>query len=145
MLKAVLELFRKSAASATPGTSVELATAVLLSEIIRADHHADERELETYRTMLTSHFDLSDEALCALMDDGLQSSDEAVDLVQFTKVINAQCDSGEKQKILKSLWQIAFADSTIAPIEEHVIRRISELLYLPHSQFIKAKLEVTGE
>ncbi|QJR79833.1 TerB family tellurite resistance protein [Alteromonas pelagimontana] len=145
MLKSVLDLFRDKHEEKDTNGSVELATAVLLSEIIRADRESDERELKAYRVMLTKQFKLDEQALHTLMDEGRESAEEAVDMVQFTQVINQQCDNDQKQAILKSLWEVAYADKDIAPIEEHTIRRIADLLYIPHSQYIKTKLAVTDE
>jgi uncharacterized tellurite resistance protein B-like protein len=41
---------------------------------------------------------------------------------------------------LTGLWRIAYASAGIDKYEEHIIRRIAELLYMPHSEFIRAKL-----
>ncbi|MCW8091472.1 tellurite resistance TerB family protein [Alteromonas sp. ASW11-130] len=145
MLKAVLDLFKQSNDQKEESLSVELATAALLSEIIRADRETDERELNAYKAILDKQFSLTDEARQSLVVEGRETAEEAVDLVQFTQAINQQCDNEKKQAILKGLWQVAYADNNIAPIEEHIIRRIADLLHIPHSQFIKAKLSVTGE
>lgn len=143
MLKAVLDLFRNSPEDNPEQHTVKLATAALLSEIIRADREADPRELEAYKALLSEQFSLTDDELQTLMNEGQSSAEEAVDMVQFTQVINQKCNNDEKQAILTDLWKVAYADKNIAPIEEHTIRRIADLLHLPHSQFIKTKLSVT--
>ncbi len=145
MLKAVLDLFRDNPSDKPQTHTTELATAVLLSEIIRADREADPRELEAYRTLLEKQFSLDADELNALMNEGQTSAEEAVDMVQFTHVINQKCNIDEKQAILTGLWEVAYADKNIAPVEEHTIRRIADLLHLPHSQFIKTKLSVTEQ
>ena len=43
---------------------------------------------------------------------------------------------------MKALWEVAAEDGNIDKYEEHVIRKISELIYLPHKDFIRAKLMV---
>ena len=143
MLRSLLQLFKSHAATQEPELNVELATASLLSEIIRADTNIEEAELEAYKKQLYRQFSLSQEALATLAKEGQASAEEAVDLVQFTQVINTHCDNQQKHTILKSLWEVAYADNAIAPIEEHTIRRIADLLHIPHSQFIKTKLAVT--
>jgi uncharacterized tellurite resistance protein B-like protein len=37
------------------------------------------------------------------------------------------------------LWQLAYADQTIDKFEEHLIRKLAELLHVPHKHFIQAK------
>lgn len=144
MLKSVLELFKQSSEDKNQQQhSLELATAALLSEVLRADNKTDEREKRAYREILQRHYSLDEPTLDALLEEGEQTADEAVDLVQFTQVINEKCDNDKKKVILTSLWEMAYADKSLAPMEEHTIRRIADLLYIPHSQFIKTKLSVT--
>ena len=50
----------------------------------------------------------------------------------------------EKFVLIKTLWRVAAADGDIHRYEDHLIRRIADLLYVPHSDFIRAKLEVLG-
>ena len=37
------------------------------------------------------------------------------------------------------MWKMAFADGSIDRYEEHLIRRVSDLIYVPHVNFIEAK------
>ena len=37
-------------------------------------------------------------------------------------------------------WEIARADNTVDKHEEHRIRKLSELLYVDHKDFIKSKI-----
>jgi uncharacterized tellurite resistance protein B-like protein len=47
----------------------------------------------------------------------------------------------EKFSVVTALWQIALAEDGIDVMEEHSIRKTSDLLYLSHSRFIEAKLK----
>ena len=37
------------------------------------------------------------------------------------------------------MWRVAMADSALSRYEEHVIRKVADLLYVPHGDFITAK------
>jgi uncharacterized tellurite resistance protein B-like protein len=62
----------------------------------------------------------------------------------FTRLINDEFGIEQKKKLMKAMWQIAYADGKLDKYEEHYLRKISELLYIPHSQFIQQKLAVIG-
>ena len=145
MLKSFLKLFEESQGEGKRKYTVELATAALFSEIVTADDKVTQSEREEYHRQLQRHVNLEDEAMALLLEEGRVTSDNAVDLVQFTQVLNEQCDAEEKRDVVRSLWAIAFADESLAPLEESTIRRVADLLYVPHSQFIKTKLEVVEE
>ncbi len=142
MIKTVVDWFTDKANKDNDTTShaVELATAVLMYEIVRADHLCSETEKTVFQQRLLRHFPLAKEELLELEALTEKHVGEASDLVQFTRVINQQCSSQQKRAILDSLWVIAFSDGILDPHEEHLIRRIADLLYLPHSQFIQSKL-----
>ena len=142
MLKKFLTLFEDSKKEQKPTHSYELATAALLSEIMNADHEVTEDERKAYQRQLKKHVNIDDEALALLLEKGNETSENAIDVIQFTKVVNEHCSSEEKANIIRSLWAVAYADNTLAPLEESTIRQIADLLYVPHSQFIKTKLEV---
>ena len=119
---------------------IEVATAVLFYEIMRADDAFEQAEREVYRQRLSSHFSLTDAELDELIANTTSEAHQAADFVQFTRIINQSCDAGQKRAILDSLWLLAYADGNLDPHEEHLIRRIADLLHLPHSQFIQSKL-----
>lgn len=145
MLKSLLQFFDDNSTENVSSHTVEVATAALLSEIIRADADVNDNELQAYKAQLCQQFALSDEALNSLMEEGQNTAEDAVDLVQFTQVINKMCSEQQKWEILVAMWSVAYADNTLAPIEEHAIRRIADLLHVPHQLFIKAKLQVSGK
>jgi len=46
-----------------------------------------------------------------------------------------------KIKLIDQLWKIAYADKALDKYKEQVIRRITELIYVSHSDFITSKLK----
>lgn len=121
-------------------TTVEMATAALMYEVVNADASVDDAEKEKVRGLLQEHFDISAEALDILMQAGEEQARDAVDLVQFTRILNDHYTAQQRTDILQKLWLIAFADQHLDKYEEHIIRRIADLMHIPHSLFIQSKL-----
>ncbi|MBJ7538177.1 TerB family tellurite resistance protein [Marinomonas transparens] len=124
--------------------SYQRAVAALMMEVMLADHQVDVNEVAQVKSFLNEVTDLGDD-IDALYEEAFSSVDEANDLYQFTKVINEAASLEQKMELLKGLWRVALADGNIDAYEDHRIRRISELLFMPHSEFIQAKLAVQGE
>lgn len=122
--------------------TIELATAVLLYEVMRADHKFEQLEQDSYRKQLEKHFSLSGTELETLCQLSQTRADNAADYQQFMRVINAIYDDNEKRAVLDSLWSVAYADHELSPDEDYTIRKIADLLYIPHSQFIQSKLSI---
>jgi uncharacterized tellurite resistance protein B-like protein len=122
--------------------TIELATAVLLYEVMRADHKCEKLEQESYRKQLEKHFSLSGIELETLCQLSQSKADSAADYQQFTRVLNDIYDAEEKRSVLDSLWSVAYSDHELSPDEDYTIRKIADLLYIPHSQFIQSKLSI---
>jgi uncharacterized tellurite resistance protein B-like protein len=126
--------------SASGEHSLQLATAVLLVEVIRADREIGEAERATAITALSDTFGLSDDEVTQLMELAFGASIEAHDLRSFTSEINRRCDISRRVRIIEYMWQVALADGKLCAHEHHLMRKVADLLYLSHGDYIAAKM-----
>jgi uncharacterized tellurite resistance protein B-like protein len=122
--------------------ALELAAAALLIELSRSDYQQDLQEQAAIEKALQSCFDLEPDRLQQLVVLAEQEMDQATSLYQFTTLIKDNYSPEQRFELIKMLWQVALADGEISKYEDHMIRKVADLIYLPHSQFIKAKLAV---
>ena len=54
-------------------------------------------------------------------------------------MINKNYQYEEKVTLIESLWKVAYSDKQLDKYEEHMIRRIADLLYVSHSDFMQTK------
>ena len=148
MLKSIREFFERNVAS--PGDrsptrhSIELATAALLIEVVRCDAGVTAEERRSVETAVREKFGLSpDEAetLIRLAEDEVA---QANDLFQFTSLINRHFTQEQKLRVIELMWRGAFADAHISAHEHHALRRIAELLHVPHGDYIAARTRAQG-
>jgi len=121
-----------------------LAVAALLVEVLRADYEVGSAEREQAMASVAGLLRLQPEATRALVEEAERQIDKSHDLFQFTSQINRSYTEADKIRLLEALWRVADADMAIHKYEEHLIRRVADLLHVPHSAFIAAKLRATG-
>lgn len=128
------------AAGVESDTGLDLAVAALLVEVLRADYDvaADERRLVV--DSVARLLGLDADASTALVAEAERRIDKSHDLYQFTSQVNRAYSEAEKVRLLEALWRVARSDATVHKYEEHLIRRVADLLHVPHSGFIAAKL-----
>lgn len=119
-----------------------LAAAALLIEVTRADEQFSDKERETLLASLETKFGLPPDEARELIKLAEEEVHDATDLYQFTSQINSAFSVQQKVKLIEHLWRVAYADKTLHQREEYVIRRIADLIHLPHGAFITAKLRV---
>ncbi len=122
---------------------MHLASAALLLEVSRADFDIQDEELESIANSLAKRFDFSTQEANSLIELARTEQDSHVSIHPFVKIINEGCSMDEKKLLLEDLWKVAYADNKLDKYEEYQLRKIAELLYIPHSAFIQTKLKVT--
>ena len=120
--------------------SIEIACAVLLCEVMRAASVFTDSEQNKLSVILTKQFNLSVQEVETILEQAFELSENATDFYQFTSKLNQHYSLDERIKIVTLLWQVAYADGELANIEEHIIRKIADLLHLRHSEYIATKI-----
>ncbi len=149
MLDAIQQFFQRSLAEPEnrqdDAYTLELASAALLCEVMRADYRVGEAELSTLRHLLRERYHLGDRAVEELMELARQEVEDAVDHYQFVSLIKEHYGYEQRVELVKLMWRLAWADGKVDPLEEHRIRRLADLLHVGHSDFIRTKLSVEEE
>ena len=144
MLSRIRTFFDRYLALPAAGTDVSehalrLAAAALLLEISRADHEVSPEEAAAVAETIQEHFGLTAEESQELIRCAETERADATDYHQFTSLINQAYSAEHKAHLVEMLWRIAYSDEVLHRHEEHLIRKIRDLLYVPHRVFIAAK------
>ena len=126
--------------AADPAADQRLAAAVLLLEVARADYDHHPAERASLRSALAREFHVTDAALDALLDQAELRAKESVSLFEFVQTLNRTMSADDKRGLIRLLWDVAHSDGRVDPHEEHLLRRIADLLHLSHTDFIRGKL-----
>ncbi|MFC4240329.1 tellurite resistance TerB family protein [Marinobacter oulmenensis] len=116
-----------------------VAATALMVQLSRVDNDEDQRELETIVDCAVKAHEITREEATDILDDALAHADDATSLYEFTGQINEYLDQANKQSLLESIWRVAFADGRIDKYEEHLIRRMADLLHLNHREYMQAR------
>ena len=121
-----------------------LAVAALLVEVLRADYATAEAERRQVVESLRGILGLGEPESAELLAEAEHQVDKAHDLHQFTAQINRALAHDEKLRVIEQMWRVARSDATVHKYEEHIIRRVSDLLHVSHREFIAAKLRASA-
>jgi uncharacterized tellurite resistance protein B-like protein len=139
MLKSLFETLFSEKIDENQGNTRELASAALLVEVARADFEITPEELARLIDLLATTFDMSPEDVELVTQQANDQVENAVSLHDFTRVINEHCSPEERNELVGLMWDVAAADGDLSKYEDHLIRRVADLLYVPHQEFIRLK------
>jgi uncharacterized tellurite resistance protein B-like protein len=142
-LKDLFDTFMAPAGQQSPQQrehALQLAVAVLLIEVVRADPAIDAAERSAVVKLLRKKFSLADDELARLLELAEQTARTAYDYHAFTSSINEHFTHAQKIRMIEAMWQVAYADAHLDAHENHLISKIAGLLHVTHGEYIAAKL-----
>lgn len=116
-----------------------LAATALLLEVGHADHHMDVKETAAILSSVKQVFGIDESDIEKFFSEAEQQKHDSISLYEFTDVINREFDEAAKYELICELWRVAYSDGELDRYEDHTIRKIAELIYVSHSEFIRAK------
>lgn len=145
-IKQLKDAFAKPPESGeTSDENLQFAAAVLMMELSRADRDVTDVERDAVRRVIAEQFELSDEEIDELVRAAESEAEAQVSLHRYTDAINHNLGSGDKRRLVECLWRVSIAEDGIHHHEEHLVRKLADLLHVPHREFLQAKLRVQGE
>ncbi len=143
MLKAIRQFFDSRIAGDQgrddPARALQLATAALLLETVRADNSIVPDERALVQRAVREQFALDDAAAGELLALAEQEVAQATDFYQFTSLVNRHFSVEQKNRVVELMWRVAHADDHIHAHERHLIRKIADLLHVTHADYLAAQ------
>lgn len=144
MLSSIRDFFERNLAASPEAPvrehTLELATATLLAEVVRLDGEISPAERTAVLEAVRERFHLDPREAAELFALAESEAREATDYYQFTSLIRRNYTPEQRLEIVELMWRAAYADQALSAHEQHLVRKIADLLYVPHSAYIAAKM-----
>ena len=140
MIKLLRKIFKKKTAKIDDIADVNLACAILLIEVSYSDFNIDNKEINSIIKLFKNELKLSEDKANWLSKESLKIHKDVNCLRKYIKLINENYTKTQKKNLINMAWLVARADNVVDKNEEHRIRKLTELLYLDHKDFIKSKI-----
>ena len=145
MLKKIKSLFTKTSEEVSEkeqvSQKIDKTCAALIIEVALADKVFDKSEVDLLKEMLLKSYSLEAKDVQDLIENAEKAVQESTSLYEYTRKVNDNFDYESKLNLVDQLWRIAFADGHLDKYEEHVVRKIADLIHISHNDFIQSKLK----
>ena len=117
---------------AGPGAEEELrvAACALLLELAHSDDTFSPEEQRLIEEALGRHFGLSAEEGRGLLALAEERRKRAIDLHEFTRIVSARYDEGQRMVLAELMWRVVDADGELSRHEDALMRKLASLLDL---------------
>jgi uncharacterized tellurite resistance protein B-like protein len=110
---------------------LELSVAALLIEAARMDEKFDAGERAVIERLLARSFSLDHAGVQSLIERAERAVQHSAQYFPFTQRICRQADADVRLQIIEMLWKVAYADGSLDPHEDALIRQIAGLIQVP--------------
>ena len=141
----MFSFFKKKKSQKEKPKNFQLIALCLAFEVANADDDIDEREKELILEKIKDTIDISILSEKEIYNVIKEESAKRVSFYDIIHDINTNLDKEEKIKILRLLWEIAYADEVLDVDEEKIIRRSAEMLGIKPSIVLKTKEEFKNQ
>jgi len=124
--------------------ALQIATCAILLEAANADNDLSEEEISHISKALRQFHKMDTAEINELIVITREESEKAIDLWQFTNLINQAYNTEEKIRLMEHIWMVILSDGTLDKFEEYIARKLQPLLRLNHKEWIEAKLNAKG-
>ncbi|MGB5427354.1 MAG: TerB family tellurite resistance protein [Gammaproteobacteria bacterium] len=124
--------------------ALRMATVALLMEVARADYDTSDIEEQVILRIIERYFAVSARRALEISEAAESHADNMTSLYPLTRLITTECSLEERIELIRLLWEVTFADGHVDKHEEHLVRKVADLLYVPHKQFIRTRLQESG-
>ena len=124
--------------------ALRLATVALLMEVARADFGTSDEERQVILRIIERYYAVSASRALEIAEAAETHANDMTSLYPMTRLITSECSLEERIEIIRLLWEVTFADGHVDKHEEHLVRKVADLLYVPHRQFIRTRLQESG-
>ena len=104
----------------------------------------DPEDLAAARLALADLLGLDSERADALLAEAAHRSTRLTSYYAQVSVINRRFEVDQRIRFVEHLWRVAYADGGLDQYEDHLVRKISNLLYIPHVQCMLARQRARG-
>ena len=104
----------------------------LFVEVSRVDYKIDEKEVNFITEILAKEFNFNLDLIKEKLNI-VRTSEVLIGYHSITKYFNENFDINFKKKVVLGLWKIAFIINDLDKFEDHLVRKVSDLLYISHS------------
>lgn len=123
---------------------VQLAACALLLELAHADGEFTAEERQHIERTLVRHFGLDEATGVELLRLAEAERAQSLDHFQFTRLIAAEYDLGQKLLLAEVMWGVILADGRLSDHEAHLVRKLGSLMQLEPAYLAQARRAASG-
>ena len=119
-----------------------LSSTCLLLSIANADDNIDDKELAIIDEIIQDFFSIDKHQTAKILNDAKQNLKDSTDYYSYGKKLNENFSLNDKIDFISCIFEVAYSDGEYHYLEEHMIKKIANMLHIENKDLINVKMDI---
>ena len=122
--------------------NIKNSATILLLSVANADYNIEKEEIKLIKEIIQDFFSIDTRETYKIVEQAIIDFKKSTSLFEYAQILNEHFTYQDKIDFIFCIFELAYVDKELHFMEQHLIKKISDILTVEHKDLIKTKLEI---
>ena len=122
--------------------NIKNSATILLLSVANADYNIEKEEIKLIKEIIQDFFSIDTKETYKIVEQAIIDFKKSTSLFEYAQILNEYFTYQDKVDFIFCIFELAYVDKKLHFMEQHLIKKIADILNVEHQDLIKAKLEI---
>ena len=122
--------------------NIKNSATILLLSVANADYNIEKEEIKLIKEIIQDFFSIDTKETYKIVEQAIIDFKKSTSFFEYAQILNEHFTYQDKVDFIFCIFELAYVDKELHFMEQHLIKKISDILTVEHKDLIKTKLEI---
>ena len=122
--------------------NIKNSATILLLSVANADYNIEKEEIKLIKEIIQDFFSIDTKETYKIVEQAIIDFKKSTSLFEYAQILNEHFSYQDKVDFIFCIFELAYVDKELHFMEQHLIKKIADILNVEHRDLIKTKLEI---
>ena len=122
--------------------NIKNSATILLLSVANADYNIEKEEIKLIKEIIQDFFSIDTKETYKIVEQAIIDFKKSTSLFEYAQILNEHFTYQDKVDFIFCIFELAYVDKELHFMEQHLIKKIADILNVEHRDLIKTKLEI---
>ena len=122
--------------------NIKNSATILLLSVANADYNIEKEEIKLIKEIIQDFFSIDTKETYKIVEQAIIDFKKSTSLFEYAQILNEHFTYQDKVDFIFCVFELAYVDKELHFMEQHLIKKIADILNVEHQDLIKTKLEI---
>ena len=122
--------------------NIKNSATILLLSVANADYNIEKEEIKLIKEIIQDFFSIDTKEAYKIVEQAIVDFKKSTSFFEYAQILNEHFTYQDKIDFIFCIFELAYVDKELHFMEQHLIKKIADILNVEHRDLIKTKLEI---